>query len=47
MFQTSLLLMKSLNKIETFVFLSVACSFFSKGNLFFLQNYPKNCLFSV
>ena len=34
MLQTSLLLMKSLNKTETPIFLSVVCSFFSKGNLF-------------
>ena len=32
--QTSLLLMKSLNKTETPIFLSVVCSLFPKGNLF-------------
>ena len=31
MLQTSLLLMKSLNKTETFIFLSVVCSLFPKA----------------
>ena len=34
MLQTSLLLMKSLIKTETPIFLSVVCSLFPKGNRF-------------
>ena len=34
MLQTSLLLMKSLNKTETPIFLSVVCSLFSKAIFF-------------
>ena len=47
--ETSLQLMKSLNKTETSIFLSVVCrSFVSKGNLFdvcFIQSKAGNIAF--
>ena len=40
MLQTSLVLMKSLNKTETSIFLSVMCSLFSKAIIFTFILFP-------
>ena len=45
MLQTSLLLMKSLNKTETPIFLSVVCFFFQKTIFFtFISDEEVSCL---